>query len=244
VVHWQFVAGWLTVWCGYTMTNLFLQYFYYKVPLLSTKSEAPDHHRRVFTNLAIASTFAGGLAELCVRDHSRLLFGPIYNSFDNVAVIVGWTLVASIYEGVLEYYWHRTMHLPFFYRHVHKIHHFHKKPLPFDDLYVHHLEVTGYYCILWSPALVFRMPYYSFVLYMIYMGLTGILDHSNMPLEVPGFYNTMDHAAHHAKFEVNYGFPHPFMDLLHGTFDGTFLGFRIRARGTVARTVSNNLAKT
>eukprot|EP01034_Spumella_vulgaris_P022735 gene22735-28893_t len=56
------------------------------------------------------------------------------------------------------------------------------------------------------------------------MGLCGVLDHSGIKLNVPGVYNTVDHDNHHAKFEVNYSFPFPYMDLLHGTFEGEFLG--------------------
>jgi hypothetical protein len=99
-------------------------------------------------------------------------------------------------------------------------------PEPFDDLYVHPLEVSGYYTILFSPSFVLRgMPFHAFILYMIYMGSCGVLDHSGLNVRVPfGLYNAHDHALHHSKFECNYGFPHPFMDLIHGTFTGQFWG--------------------
>lgn len=35
-----------------------------------------------------------------------------------------------------------------------------------------------------------------------------------------------DHDRHHSRFEVNYAFPFPFMDVVHGTYDGKFLGRR------------------
>jgi sterol desaturase/sphingolipid hydroxylase (fatty acid hydroxylase superfamily) len=33
-----------------------------------------------------------------------------------------------------------------------------------------------------------------------------------------------DHDTHHSRFAVNYAFPFPFMDVLHGTYRGTWLG--------------------
>jgi sterol desaturase/sphingolipid hydroxylase (fatty acid hydroxylase superfamily) len=38
----------------------------------------------------------------------------------------------------------------------------------------------------------------------------------------------MEHQEHHSKFTVNYSFPHPFMDLLHNTFYGSFAGKEYR----------------
>ena len=60
----------------------------------------------------------------------------------------------------------------------------------------------------------------AFIAYMIVMGLCGVLDHSGVWVEIPGLYNTVDHDNHHLKTEVNYSFPFPYMDILHGTYDG------------------------
>jgi hypothetical protein len=42
-----------------------------------------------------------------------------------------------------------------------------------------------------------------------------------------GIYDTRDHDKHHSNFEMNYGFPFPYLDLFHGTYQGKFLGFDI-----------------
>eukprot|EP01119_Soliformovum_irregulare_P007189 TRINITY_DN1958_c0_g1_i5.p1 TRINITY_DN1958_c0_g1~~TRINITY_DN1958_c0_g1_i5.p1 ORF type:complete len:176 (-),score=21.97 TRINITY_DN1958_c0_g1_i5:12-539(-) len=133
------------------------------------------------------------------------------------------TLFPFVWQSVLEYYWHRTMHLPWFYIRLHKVHHYYKSPEPFDDLYIHPLESFGYYCILYSPAFIIPVHVTSFIFYMSIVGLTGVLDHSGVYFSFPGFYNTRDHDTHHAKFDCNYAFPFPFMDLAHGTFRGTYL---------------------
>jgi sterol desaturase/sphingolipid hydroxylase (fatty acid hydroxylase superfamily) len=62
-------------------------------------------------------------------------------------------------------------------------------------MYIHPLEAFGYYCILYSAPFVIPMHSYSFVLYMILMGLTGVLDHCGVKFSLPGIYDT----THHGK---------------------------------------------
>ena len=127
--------------------------------------------------------------------------------------------MAVLYENLAEYYWHRLLHsIPLLYKHFHKIHHFYKSPEPFDDMYIHPLEATIYYCILYSPPFLFQIHLYAFVIYMVIMGLCGVLDHSGIPFSIPLLYDTKAHHFHHLKFDVNYGFPFAYLDLLHGTF--------------------------
>ena len=45
------------------------------------------------------------------------------------------------------------MHLPWFYKRFHKMHHHYKAPRPFDDLYIHPLESFGYYLIFFCFTL-------------------------------------------------------------------------------------------
>ncbi|KXS11279.1 hypothetical protein M427DRAFT_440739 [Gonapodya prolifera JEL478] len=60
--------------------------------------------------------------------------------------------------------------------------------------------------------------------YMALCGVTGIMDHSGIRWTIPGIYDTRDHDAHHQYVNVNYAFPFPFLDMLHGTYRGEFLG--------------------
>lgn len=64
---------------------------------------------------------------------------------------------------------------------------------PFDDLYVHPLEVAGYYLILYSPPFLFTMHPASFLFYMIIMGVCGVTDHSGINFHVEGLYSSIDH---------------------------------------------------
>lgn len=41
-------------------------------------------------------------------------------------LLVTSTLLPVVWQCVLEYSWHRTMHLPWFYKRFHKLHHYYK----------------------------------------------------------------------------------------------------------------------
>lgn len=43
-------------------------------------------------------------------------------------------------------------------------------------------------------------------------------------MHITPLYSTVDHDIHHEKFDVNYGFPLPWLDILHGTYTGVYLG--------------------
>jgi sterol desaturase/sphingolipid hydroxylase (fatty acid hydroxylase superfamily) len=132
---------------------------------------------------------------------------------------------ATVLQSVLEYYWHRLMHLPVLYRSLHKLHHFYKLPEVWDDMYIHPLEAVGYYCLLYSPPFLLPLHYCSFLLYMGLVGLLGVLDHCGgrirlgLGLRLPLVgYDSLDHARHHLLFNCNFAFPFPAMDLIHKTY--------------------------
>ena len=242
------VCAFCIIFFGYMLQTATLQYLYYYcktkdiqwkiqqnrkesigsfwgLPLFSVKPNRGDYHA-IFTsfNLFIASTFAAVTAECSVGRLNYMRFGDLTAQEPRrIAVEV---LAAIMYQSVAEYYWHRLMHTKYFYKVFHKYHHFYKSPEPWDDMYIHPAEAAGYYCILYGPPFLFPLHWASFVAYMVVMGLCGVLDHSGVRLCVPGVYNTVDHDTHHLKFDVNYSFPFPYMDILHGTFDGELLGVR------------------
>ncbi len=124
----------------------------------------------------IASTMAGFMAWLKLGRWRCMYDGPMMLLCD--------VIVACFWQCVVEYYWHRAMHLPFFYKRFHKIHHHFKSPEPFDDLYVHPLEVAGYYVILYSPAFVTSPSVAGYAAYMAIMGSCGVLDHCGVRIKV------------------------------------------------------------
>jgi len=206
------------------------------IPVISNKKNRAAHHKLfTFINLLVASSFGGFVASATELGRSSLTFesvlsvscsSNISNCIDMkiLCLIIRGLISAVCSEVVLEYYWHRLMHTKAFYKVFHKYHHAYTAPEVWDDMYIHPVEAFGYYCILYSPAFIFHLHIVAFVCYMSLMGVCGILDHSGIRFSIAGLYDTEDHDLHHSKFNVNYGFPFPWLDMLHGTYEGRHLG--------------------
>lgn len=225
-IHTQSIISVFIILFGSLGLNCFLYFIWYKwkrneYKIWRNQPSKIDLHERhkyhiyiYINNFIMAFICCGWSTELIIR--YKLYLTP---RNDDIIYIVLMFIVSIMYESIMEYYWHRIMHLPWFYQTFHKLHHYYKSPQPFDDLIVHPLENFGYYLIMYSPPFIMYpyLPIYSFILYMIYIGLTGVLDHSGIYLEIPFIYNTKEHDFHHKLFNCNYSFPHPFMDYIHGT---------------------------
>ncbi|ETW08173.1 hypothetical protein H310_02509 [Aphanomyces invadans] len=178
------------------------------------------HHTTLVSfNLLLAATYAMAAAELHVRGRSAMVFDAEWPSWKTIAVQVALAILGA---NCVEYYWHRLLHTRFLYTRVHKVHHYYKRPRPFDDMYMHPVEGAAYFFILYGPPFVMSMHVVSFVIYMMVMGLFGVMDHSGLSFRIPLVYTSNDHATHHAKVHFNLGFPLPYWDILHGTHDGDF----------------------
>ncbi|KAG9408473.1 hypothetical protein AC1031_021708 [Aphanomyces cochlioides] len=208
------------VFFGYISYSSLLHVIFYRNAPAPKRSV--HHVTLVSFNLLMAATCAMVSTELHMRGHSQMTF----DASPSIATIVRQILVACVFENTVEYYWHCLLHCRFLYTRVHKVHHHYKRPQPFDDMYMHPFEGAVYFLVLYGPPFVFSMHVYAFAIYMIIMGTFGVLDHSGLPFRIPLVYNSEDHAMHHAKVIVNLGFPFPYLDILHGTFEGDFAGIK------------------
>lgn len=218
----------------------------------AAKVRLPRHALRASLNLSLSALVTAGAVELAVRGKTFLSLAPLADeSGVRWGVVLGplaWgTACGFAAEQAAQYYWHRAHHHPALYRRWHKIHHGYRAPEPFDDLSIHWLEGLLYYFMLVSPPMLFAIHVYGFALYFAVHGLTGILDHCGVRLRVPLLYDAADHDKHHARFECNYATPFPFMDILHGTYCGTWAGIRFTYLGAdaqAAREASASLLAT
>jgi sterol desaturase/sphingolipid hydroxylase (fatty acid hydroxylase superfamily) len=211
------------------------------IPILNNKPDrAPYHWLFASFNLTFASCCAIAVTELSKRRLNRIIFADVQDY--GIVMLIFDFAVAVTYENIVEYYWHRLMHLRYFYGRFHKYHHFYKSPEPFDDMYIHPLEAIGYYFILFSPPFLFHMHYISFIGYMIVMGTCGVLDHCGVAMSC-GVYDTKDHDLHHEKFDLNYCFPLPIMDILHGTYQGHYFGRNFVVKEIVSPSSSSRSEK-
>ena len=162
---------------------------FWTIPIFSVlkQGRAKNHIFLTTINLINATLFAFIVTELCVKGKSKMKFLSLteYGSQNVLKDLI----LAIIYENVAEYYWHRFLHSKLFYKKFHKYHHHIKSPEPWDDMYIHPCEAIIYYIILYSPPFLFSCHYYSFLLYMVIMGLCGTLDHSGVKINIPGKIN-------------------------------------------------------
>lgn len=127
------------------------------------------------------------------------------------------------------FYWtHRLLHLPFFFRFVHKRHHLSHQPTCFSALSFHPVEALIQAAIV--PIIVLLIPIHQLVLYVfIFYGVfVNILGHSGyefFPLKFKkhpagAISNTpVFHDIHHRFVNSNYGLYLNLWDKIMGTYN-------------------------
>ncbi len=161
----------------------------------------------------------------------------------------GWTLV---YLDVAEYGWayfflsfwilaflhdtyfyftHRWMHVPRFYRKIHKVHHDSRHPTAWAAFSFHPIESAIEALIL--PALVFIIPVHPIVMvaFLTFMTVLSVINHCGFELYPARFANhplwkwwisATHHQQHHQKVVSNFGLYFTFWDRLLGTHDSEY----------------------
>jgi sterol desaturase/sphingolipid hydroxylase (fatty acid hydroxylase superfamily) len=130
------------------------------------------------------------------------------------------------------YFAHRFLHFTDLYRQVHSLHHRNTDVEPFSGLCMHPVEHLYYYsCIL--PSLIFSCSPFAFVWNGVHLLLSPAASHSGYE---DHFQSDAFHYMHHRYFECNYaGTDAAFMDVLFGTFRGSFLTNKADAEGATPR---------
>jgi sterol desaturase/sphingolipid hydroxylase (fatty acid hydroxylase superfamily) len=124
------------------------------------------------------------------------------------------------------YFIHRMMHLPFLYKHVHKVHHKSTNPSPWAAYAFHPFESLLEFGIL--PLFLFTIPLHSthILLFFLAMIAYNVYGHLGFELFPRGFsysklgcwINTsVNHNQHHQYFTGNYSLYFLFWDRILGT---------------------------
>ena len=131
-----------------------------------------------------------------------------------------------IWESFYFYWIHRFLHIPFFYKHVHSLHHRNINVGPWSGLSMHPLEhfiFLGSVLIHWLVAahpvhILYHLQYYALTAATTHTGFEGLVvkDQNRLAL------GTFHHQMHHRYFECNYGSLEIPWDKFFGSFhDGT-----------------------
>jgi len=120
-----------------------------------------------------------------------------------------------LFEEILFYYSHRILHIPFFYRLIHKKHHQWTAPIGVAAVYCYPAEhiFSNMLPILTGPLIVGAHAAVTFV--WIYMAILNTI-HVHSGYHVPFLPSPQSHDWHHYRFNENFGVI-GLMDYLHGT---------------------------
>lgn len=130
------------------------------------------------------------------------------------------------------FYWiHRFMHIPFFFKHIHLVHHRSTNPTPWTSYSFHIAEAILEAGIL--PLIAFTLPVHrsALILFFLLQFIYNVYGHLGYELYPKGFHRTWigrwintstAHNMHHKYFNGNYGLYFLFWDRIMGTLDDRY----------------------
>jgi methylsterol monooxygenase len=130
-------------------------------------------------------------------------------------------LIAIVIEEIGFYYSHRVLHWPFFYKHIHKLHHEFKAPVGMAAIYAHPVEfILSNIGPLVAGSVVAKAHVFSAWVWL-FVALVGTINHHSgyaFPWLI-GTLNPHHHDYHHYRFDQNYGLL-GWLDTFHNTNKG------------------------
>jgi sterol desaturase/sphingolipid hydroxylase (fatty acid hydroxylase superfamily) len=211
----------------------FIVFYLWKKELFrSTKIQslfpkAKDYQREIaysaLTVLIFGVVAAFILRSQAIRPYTQLMANPDLH---------GWIYYFLVFPMMLlihdtYFYWaHRWMHIPFWYRKVHSVHHRSTNPSPWAAYAFHPWEALLEIGIL--PVFVFGLPVHRthISLFFLFMIAYNVYGHLGFELYPQGFEKTRigrwintsrHHNLHHSRFTGNYGLYFLFWDRWMGT---------------------------
>jgi lathosterol oxidase len=124
------------------------------------------------------------------------------------------------------FYWtHRLLHHPFFFRHIHHVHHYSNDPTPFSSFSMHPLEAVLLNGWVFITALLIPVHFLTFVTFQLVSTILNIIGHLGYEVYPRGFLNTWlrwkttstHHNLHHSTSKSNFGLYFTWWDKWMGT---------------------------
>lgn len=148
---------------------------------------------------------------------------------DNPISFILLLLLIPAFRDLHFYLTHRFLHIPFVYKHVHKLHHHNTNPGPWSGLAMHPIEHLLYFSGVLIHFLIPAHPIHI-LFQLVHAGLSPAAGHSGFDKIVVDEFDDMSHIdthaythyLHHKHFECNYANGIIPLDKWFGTFhDGS-----------------------
>ncbi|MEO1264595.1 MAG: sterol desaturase family protein [Pseudomonadota bacterium] len=153
-------------------------------------------------------------------------YAPVLTWSESPVWFVALFLLIPLWESFYFYWIHRLLHVPFFYKHVHALHHRNINVGPWSGLSMHpveHVIFLGsgliHFLVPASPVhILYHMQYLTLTAATTHCGFEGVVMNDKNRLKL----GTFHHQMHHRYFECNYGSLEVPWDRVFGSFhDGT-----------------------
>jgi methylsterol monooxygenase len=169
---------------------------------------------------------------------ATLLGMQVRAPFPSFTTILPQIMAFFIFEDTFHYWAHRIMHIPAFYRRVHKVHHEYAAPFGIAAEYAHPLETIILGCGTLGGPLLLQMVWghlhlATMLLWVVLRLLQAIDAHSGYDFPwslchwAPFWAGADHHDYHHQAFIGNYSSSFRWWDYLFGT-DAKYRAYRKR----------------
>jgi Delta7-sterol 5-desaturase len=173
------------------------------------KGQIAKEIRRSLVSIAIFGGYGVLTFEAWCKGFVAINFGASWLKIGaEVAMLVIWNEVHF-------YTMHRSLHTPWLFRKVHRIHHESAVPTPFSTYSFHWIESMLLGSVMLLPMFIYRFSAPALLALPIISILLNTIGHSNYNL----FANhprmrsaSVEHTAHHIRVNGNFGFYLPFFD--------------------------------
>jgi lathosterol oxidase len=188
--------------------------------LQPTRWPPPKARRREIAlgaaNLTLASIGSGLFAHYVASGGASSIYWEGHGVLFSIATALLY-FVAT--DGAL-YGAHRFLHRPWFFRHIHRVHHRWTSPTAFTSAAMHPAELALYQSIMLVPLFFLPIHVIGLVVVLVYQNTIAMIDHSGVALRshLPWQPPARFHDDHHVYFHVNYGQTLGVWDRVFGTW--------------------------
>jgi len=196
-------------------------------------------HRRVTAPAPRVERREIALAVVCVTLNAAVTVGGLLLYRAGILRLAAPSAFEIVYDALLltllmdiaMYASHRFAHHPWFYAHVHALHHRYEHPRPLSLFVLHPLEVLGFGALWLMLICLVRVSLPAMILFLTLNLLFGMLGHVGVEPLPDGWVKwpfarsvgtSTFHARHHERPRSNFGFYTTVWDRLFGTIDSTY----------------------